>query len=94
LDIARQRFLILTVPIQRYVPAAAPCRLCGDGFDHRQSPSEADLCACPTCGQAVRRVGVQAVNTPKILKPLSISDAKSQGFTVFKKSSSGEYERQ
>lgn len=82
------------MPIHRYVPAAAPCRLCGDGFDHRQSPNEPDLAACPTCGQAVKRAGVQAINTPKLLKPLSVSDAKSLGFSVFKKTASGEFERQ
>lgn len=82
------------MPIHRYVPAAAPCRLCGDGFDHRQSPTDADLTACPTCGQAVKRAAIQTVNTPKLLKPLSVSDAKSLGFSVFKKTASGEFERQ
>lgn len=82
------------MPIHRYVPAASPCRLCGDGFDHRQSPAETDLTACPTCGQAVKRAAVHSVNTPKLLKPLSVSDAKSLGFSVFKKTASGEFERQ
>ncbi len=82
------------MPIHRYVPQKAPCKLCGDGFDHRQSPTESDLAACPTCGQAVTRAPVQTVNTPKLLKPLSVSDAKSLGFSVFKKTSSGEFERQ
>lgn len=82
------------MPIQRYAPAAAPCRLCGEGFDHRQNPKDADLTECPTCGQAVKRAGVQAANTPKLLKPLSVSDAKSLGFSVFKKTASGEFERQ
>ncbi len=82
------------MPIHRYVPATAPCRLCGDGFDHRQAPGDANLATCPTCGQAVKRAGVQAINTPKLLKPLSVSDAKSLGFSVFKKTASGEFERQ
>ena len=82
------------MPIQRYAPVDAPCRLCGEGFDHRQAPNDADLSACPTCGQAVKRVGVQTINTPKLLKPLSVSDAKSLGFSVFKKTASGEFERQ
>lgn len=82
------------MPIHRYVPAAAPCRLCGDGFEHRQSPTEADLSTCPTCGQTVKRAAIQAINTPKLLKPLSVSDAKSLGFSVFKKTASGEFERQ
>lgn len=82
------------MPIHRYAPAKLPCRLCGQGFEHRQSPSEPDLTACPTCGQAVARATIEAVNTPKLLKPLSVSDAKNLGFTVFKKTSSGEFERQ
>lgn len=82
------------MPIYRYAPAKAPCRLCGEGFDHRQNPGDAALDACPTCGQPVARVTVQAMNTPKLLKPLSVSDAKSLGFSVFKKTSSGEFERQ
>lgn len=82
------------MPIHRYAPVKTPCRLCGEGFDHRQSPDEADIAACPTCGQAVARVAVQSVNTPKLLKPLSVSQAKNLGFSVFKKTSSGEFERQ
>jgi putative FmdB family regulatory protein len=82
------------VPIHRYVPQKLPCKLCGDGFDHRQAPAETDLTACPTCGQPVVRAAIQAVNTPKLLKPLSVSDAKKLGFSVFKKTSSGEFERQ
>jgi hypothetical protein len=34
------------------------------------------------------------VNSPTKLKPLSISDAKSAGFTVLKRVGKGEYERQ
>lgn len=82
------------MPIHRYTPLKSPCKLCGEGFDHRQSPSEADLSACPTCGQPVARAAVHGVNTPKLLKPLSVSDAKNLGFSVFKKTSSGEFERQ
>lgn len=82
------------MPIHRYAPEKTPCRLCGEGFDHRQSPDDAALTACPTCGQPVARVVVQPLNTPKLLKPLSVSQAKNLGFSVFKKTSSGEFERQ
>jgi putative FmdB family regulatory protein len=82
------------VPIHRYAPAKLPCRLCGQGFEHRQSPSEPDLTSCPTCGQTVARAPIEAVHTPKLLKPLSVSDAKNLGFSVFKKTSTGEFERQ
>lgn len=82
------------MPIHRYTPQHAPCKLCGDGFDHRQAPSAPDLSACPTCGQSVTRASIQSTHTPKLLKPLSVSDAKSAGFTVFKRTSGGEFERQ
>lgn len=81
------------VPIHRYTPVKLPCRLCGEGFEHRQSPSEPDLKNCPTCGQAIERAGIETVNSPKLLKPLSVSAAKNLGFSVFKKTSSGEFER-
>ncbi len=82
------------MPIHRYAPAKSPCRLCGEGFEHRQAPAEPDLATCPTCGQTVVRAPIESVNTPKLLKPLSVSDAKNLGFTVFKKTSAGEFERQ
>lgn len=82
------------MPIHRYAPVQSPCRLCGDGFEHRHSAAEPALDHCPTCGQAVARASIESVNTPKLLKPLSVSDAKNLGFSVFKKTSSGEFERQ
>jgi hypothetical protein len=41
----------------------------------------------------VRKI-ISGFSTPHKLKPLSISDAKKAGFTVLKKISKGEYERQ
>ena len=82
------------MPIYRYAPVSAPCRLCGDGFDHRQSASEQALAACPTCGQPVNRVLPVSLHTPKLLAPLSISAAKTAGFKVFKRLGKGEFEKQ
>lgn len=82
------------MPVYRYAPVKCPCKLCGEGFDHRHEANEPALSACPTCGQAVNRVTVQAVNTPKLLAPISISKAKQAGFTVFKRISDTELERQ
>jgi hypothetical protein len=45
---------------------------------------------CPACKKPVRKV-FSTFNSPK---KLSISDAKKAGFTVLKKVSKGEYERQ
>ncbi|AKC82180.1 hypothetical protein IMCC26134_04200 [Verrucomicrobia bacterium IMCC26134] len=82
------------MPIHRYTPQQSPCKLCGDGFDHRQSPGKPDLTACPTCGQKVSRAALQDIYTPKLLKPISVSEAKSAGFKIFKRTSGGEFERQ
>jgi putative FmdB family regulatory protein len=82
------------MPLHRYAPLKSPCKLCGDGFEHRQTASEPALTACPTCGQAVSRTVLEPVNTPKVTAPISISTAKQSGFTVFKRTSGGEYERQ
>ncbi len=82
------------MPLHHYTPQTSPCKLCGDGFDHRQTPSESDLTTCPTCGQPVTRATFKTTHIPKLLKPVSVSDAKSAGFTVFKRTSGGEFERQ
>jgi putative FmdB family regulatory protein len=82
------------MPLQFYAPLKPPCRLCGAGFEHRQPASAADLTECPKCGQAVQRVSPQNVNSPKLSAPLSVSRARQAGFTVLKRTSAGEYERQ
>ena len=82
------------VPLHAYAPLAAPCRLCGDGFEHRAAAGSAALSACPTCGQAVHRAAVHAVNSPQLSKPLSVSRAKQAGFTVLKRTAGGEFESQ
>ncbi|MSU65483.1 MAG: zinc ribbon domain-containing protein [Opitutus sp.] len=82
------------MPLQSYAPLSPPCRLCGDGFEHRQAPREPDLATCPTCGQQVRRNSAQSVNSPELSAPLSVSRARQAGFTVLKRTSAGEYERQ
>jgi hypothetical protein len=40
----------------------------------------------------VRKV-ISKVNTPRIAKPLSVSDAKSAGFTVLERRDQGVYEK-
>ena len=82
------------MPVYHYAPEKVPCKLCGDGFDHRHDASDAALIACPTCGQSVARLAIQQINTPKLLAPVSISKAKQAGFTVFKRINDNEFERQ
>ena len=62
---------------------ASPCR----------PLSAKPLTQCPACKKPVRKV-ISSFSSPLKLKPTSISDAKKAGFTVYKKLSKGEYERQ
>jgi hypothetical protein len=59
-----------------------------------QPPAAKDLDRCTRCGQRVRRVGVQPVNSPQLSAPLSVSRARNAGFKVFKRTSGGEFELQ
>jgi hypothetical protein len=82
------------MPLRFYSPLNPPCRLCGPGFEHRQPAAAPDLTLCPKCGQNVRAAATHAVNSPKLLAPLSVSRARQAGFTVLKRTPGGEYERQ
>ncbi|MSU67885.1 MAG: hypothetical protein CK548_07010 [Opitutia bacterium] len=82
------------MPLHAYAPLSTPCRLCGKGFEHAAQAGSAPIATCPTCGQCVQRVSVQAVNSPKLSAPLSVSRARQAGFTVLKRTSGGEFEKQ
>lgn len=59
-----------------------------------QTGGEAALTDCPRCGQPVQPKVASTVHSPRVTKPASVSEAKAAGFTVLKKISSGEYEKQ
>jgi len=69
------------------------CAVCAKRFTLRRPVSAPPLTRCPICKGLVRKI-ISAVNSPKIMKPVSISDAKKAGFTVLKRLGKGEYERQ
>lgn len=68
------------------------CASCRKGFDLRRPMDRAPLTHCPLCKQPVTKL-VTGFNTPKLTKPLSVSDAKAAGFTILEKRSDGNYER-
>ncbi|MDB6077469.1 MAG: regulatory protein FmdB family [Akkermansiaceae bacterium] len=68
------------------------CRVCRQGFEIRRPIDRVPLEKCPLCRHPVRKV-ISKVNTPKITKPLSVSDAKAAGFTVLQKRDQGTYEK-
>ena len=66
---------------------------CGKGFTLRRPISASELKVCPLCKKPVRKV-FSTFNTPNLLKPLSVTDAKKAGFKVYKRVNKGEYEKQ
>ncbi|MDB6132250.1 MAG: regulatory protein FmdB family [Verrucomicrobiales bacterium] len=82
------------MPIYEYI-AADPehsCRVCSKGFELMRPIERPPLEVCYLCKNPVRKV-ISQVNTPKLTKPLSVSDAKSAGFTVMKRRDKGVYEK-
>jgi putative FmdB family regulatory protein len=80
------------MPIYEYELCEGDCKACGGGFSLRRPLDAPPLTQCPLCKKPVRKV-MSRVNTPKVTKPVSTSDAKKAGFTVLKRVSKGEYER-
>jgi len=82
------------MPIYEYQAAGdGGCRVCRRGFELRRPADRQELAICPICKAAVERI-ISLPNTPRVLKPLSVTDAKKAGFTVFEKRDTGVYERQ
>ncbi len=81
------------MPYYEYEGSADGCPACRHGFTLRRALDAPPLTCCPLCKKPVRKV-VSAFSTPHKLKPVSVSRAKNAGFTVLKKVSKGEYERQ
>lgn len=83
----------MVMPLYEYEPCDGECKICGGRFTLRRPVNAPELTHCPACKKPVRKV-ISTFNTPTKLKPLSITDAKKAGFTVYKRISKGEYERQ
>jgi hypothetical protein len=82
------------MPIYEYIATdeAKSCRICRAGFElHRPLDREA-LEVCFYCKNPVKKL-ISRISTPKVAKPLSVSDAKKAGFTVMQKRDSGVYEK-
>ena len=73
--------------------ARATAHVCHGRFTLNRPVGREALDKCPLCRKPVRKV-LSTFNTPKLTKPVSVSDAKEAGFTVLKKVGKGEYERQ
>ncbi len=82
------------MPIYEYtaIDPDKGCRTCARGFELRRPVSRPPLEKCPLCRNPVKKL-ITRINTPKINKPLSVSDAKSAGFTVLERRDKGVYEK-
>jgi hypothetical protein len=82
------------MPIYHYIAENSEegCPRCRRGFDLRRPIERPPLTECPLCRKPVRKE-LAAFNTPKVTKPLSVSDAKSAGFTILEKRVDGSYEK-
>lgn len=69
------------------------CRICRKGFELRRPVDRVALEVCPLCKHPVKKV-ISQVNTPKITKPFSVTDAKKAGFTVLERRDEGVFEKQ
>ena len=82
------------MPIYEYIAVDTDkgCRTCSRGFELRRPVTRPALDKCPLCRTPVKKL-ISSINTPKVAKPLSVTDAKSAGFTVLEKRDEGVYER-
>ncbi len=80
------------MPLYEYEPVDGDCKICGGKFELRRPADREPLTECPLCRKPVRKL-ISAVHSPKILKPVSYTDAKKAGFTILKKRDQGVYER-
>lgn len=81
-----------SMPLYEYELCDGSCTACGGRFTLRRPLSAARLTHCPACRKPVRKI-ISTFNAPTKLN-VSVSDAKKAGFTVLKRVSKGEYERQ
>ena len=81
------------MPLYEYELCDGNCVVCGGRFTLRRPVNAKPLTNCPACKKPVRKL-ISNFSSPIHLKPLSVSDAKKAGFTIYKKLGKGEYERQ
>ena len=83
------------MPLYEYITADPErgCRICKKGFEIRRPITRPALEACPLCRNPVKKLVSRGITSPKITKPLSVSDAKSACFTVLEKRDEGTYEK-
>ena len=75
------------MPVYEYRASGKGCGRCTNGFEVRQSMSDAALEKCPACGRPVARVIQKVGVLHKTSDLMSPSNLRSKGFRKFVKSS-------
>ena len=80
------------MPIYEYIAVDKGCPVCSKGFELRRPVDREARTTCPVCRRPVKKV-ISEVNSPRLHKPLAVSEAKQAGFTVYERRDKGVYER-
>lgn len=80
------------MPIYEYELTDGDCKACGGRFELRRPVNREPLTACPLCRKPVRKV-ISQVHSPRVAKPLSVSEARNAGFSVLQRRDQGVYEK-
>lgn len=81
------------MPIYEYIPLGSEnCPFCEDGFEKLQKINDPVVPACPNCNAPVRRV-ISAANLGKAGPSLEPANLEKHGFTQYRKSSKGVYQK-
>ena len=79
------------MPIYEYEPVDWDCLICQGRFEVLQAASEEHFSECPTCGMPCRRI-VSKMQV-KVAKYHGAEHAGEKGFTTYKKTDKGVWER-
>ena len=81
------------MPIYEYEPDGNTCEHCQGGFEAMQSFDDDPLTACPECGQPCHRVISAFAVCNRVGDVLSDKNLKAKGFTQYKKTDEGKYQK-
>jgi len=79
------------MPIYEYEPCDRDCFICEGKLQLMQSISEDALSLCPFCGMEIKKIVSRA--TFKLQKHSGAEDAGKKGFSTYKKSEKGVWEK-
>jgi len=80
------------MPLYEYEPKDKTCGYCEGGFEIIQRIKDDALTECPKCGNPVTRL-ISSFSVDKTSDILSPKNIEEKGFTQYKKSGKGVYEK-